>query len=290
MAQSQIIDWTTENGRRMYPLQENSSRTSNLGYVLTTNLLLDLNLYIPGYPLTDMVQLLSILVSGNAVTFTFTGSNVFTVSDKTTIQFPFYTGRISNGSFLVIGQDILNVPSGTHIFTTLQVEPSLVYEISNMWEGVTQVTVAPEYISGTDVVPVYRPSLPLTPPGASSTFTGDITFYEGYNVRLNVRGQLIDLTVEQGYGIPLQCSDQFIDPTLTDCTHIISFINGVGPDSSGKFTLTQGLNVNIIDGQDTTNFIDAIDIAASNSVLANPHSIFVGLDFAMSDLCKPVPT
>ena len=115
--------------------------------------------------------------------------------------------------------------------------------------------------------------------------------FNHYSTRPNVdaRPSTIDMLVGAGYGIPLQCSDQFIDPSLTDCADIISYINGVGPDGDGNLTLTAGLNINLVNGQDVGNFVDAIDTAASNDVLANPHTIFIALNFDIQDLCTPVP-
>jgi hypothetical protein len=288
MAQSQVIDWVFENGYRMYPFTELSSRVAGDGFSITTNMVLDLNLYVPGYPIVAEAQLLSIVRSGNAVTLNFSGSNAFVIADVTAVSYPYYLPRLGNGSNIVIGKDIIMVTSGTHTFSSLYVEPALVYELSNAWLGVTQITVSPEYQSDESNTPYYSPVLPLVAQEATTVLTGDILLLEGYNFDINFSGNAINLGVAVGNGFPLTCDDEFIASEDKDCGEIISFINGVPPDSQGKFNLLGGTNIEVVEGTSEDNFEDTIDTDAASGILANPHSVFVEMTFATTDICAPI--
>jgi hypothetical protein len=187
----------------------------------------------------------------------------------------------------VLGADVKNIPTGTHNFSSAYVEPALVYELSNLWNGVQQLTFNPEYTSDLSDDPYYKPTLPLVSQ-SSTVLTGEITFISGYNFDVNFNDNVINLTVASDRGLILTCSDEFIPTANKDCNKIVSFINGVPPNSDGILSIRGGTDIVVTDGNSLSNFKDAIDTTAGLSVYANTHTIFIGMNFDQIDLCAPV--
>lgn len=134
----------------------------------------------------------------------------------------------------------------------------------------------------------YEPILPLEDVNTSTSLQGDVKFLEGYNFRVAISESLIDLEIASGYGLLMNCSTSFIPEEYLDCGEIVSFINGVPPDSSGTFRLTAGSNINITKGAAvSSDFYDPVSLL-SHSETSNNHTLFVGLNFQTTDICAPV--
>lgn len=278
--ESLVVDWLNENEDRAFPLLETGNKTADTSYVLSDNVIVDALLNFSGGTITDTINLLTIVHSGGNVTFTFTGSgNVFTVADNIT---DYTYVRNSNGSLLVVGPAVSTIPNGTHTFTGLGVEPALCIEMSGAWLGVSSIAVSPKY----DTVDVdsFRPVLPLSADTTTSPLVGDIIFAEGFDFGIKFSGQTIALNVGASQGIPLSCTDEFVSSEQKDCEDIISYINGIGPNSDGILTLFPGTDIDIFMLPSSSPFYDPYD----TGVLANLHSLFVGFDFQETDLCAPV--
>ena len=86
----------------------------------------------------------------------------------------------------------------------------------------------------------------------------------------------------------MNCATSFIPEEYLDCTDIVSYINGVPPDSSGSFRLTAGSNINITKGAAiASDFYDPMT-SVTHSETSNAHTLFVGLNFQATDICAPV--
>ena len=83
----------------------------------------------------------------------------------------------------------------------------------------------------------------------------------------------------------MNCGTSFLPPECLDCDQLVSYINGVPPDSAGNFRLLQGSNILITPGTTISTEIDD-----QFTERANDHSLFVGLTFQSTDLCAPVTT
>jgi len=276
-----VLEFLDENGFRSYPFLTNTNKTADSGYVLPNSLILDLNLMYTSTLSVFPTNLMYTSSSGGIISFVFSDSITFSVNlSLTGIQYISGT----NGSQITINADFLSgIPTGVSNFTNLYVEPSLVHEFSNDWQGVTSLSVETNYIS--DGLFFYSPQLPLSTQ-VSPNLVGNIEFYEGYNfgIDFDTTNNKIDLSIGNSYGIPLSCSDQFIDPELTDCSEIVSFINGVPPDSTGTYNISGGVNINLILGSTLSPFYDSINVGEP----ANTHSLFIGLSLLPSDLCAPL--
>lgn len=273
---TEVIPWLNENGLRSYPFITNTNKLSTSSYVLDNQLIVDLSLVYYASPVAATASLISIVNNGTTVSFNFSDSIVFNAAlSLTGIQYI----RGTNNSGITINTAFLSViPVATSTFTNLYVEPSIVYEYYNDWDGVTSLTFAPNYETATE----YFPTLPLVT--ASSTgLTGDLTFFAGYNFGLSfdLINNNINLEVGPSYGLPMSCTDYFIDPSLTDCSEIISYINGVPPDDTGLMTIAPGNNIIIIPGTSVADFNDGINTGE----LGNTHSIFIGMSLYTSELC-----
>jgi hypothetical protein len=280
------LEWLNENALRAYPFILNCPKTANTSYVLDNGLILDL-LIVNNSAYSGSYKLLSIdnSVSGTII-FNFTNSVSFTFSTSLTgIQYI----KGANHSALAVNTDLISaIPAAINTFANLIVEPSLVFEFYNDWIGVNELAITPSYESGG--LYSYSALLPLVSQ-STINLTGAITFFEGYNfdISFDTINNLINFQAGDSFGIPLTCEDNFINPALCDCPDIISFINGVPPDSNGNFNIAPGLNINLIFGTAISNvttglpenFYDGIN----GTEPANTHSLFIGLTLQSSDLC-----
>ena len=284
-----ILEWLNENALRSFPFILNCPKVADTSYRLNDGLILDL-LIVNSGPYSGNYKLLNIDNSiGGRVKFNFTNNISFTSSTSLTgIQY----NRGTNNSAFAVNTDLFSaIPAAINNFPNLVVEPSLVYEFYNDWEGVNEITVPSNYQS--DGAYTYSPLLPLVPTPPIN-LTGNIELYEGYNfgINLDTINNNIDLQVSNSNGIPVSCNDFFIAPELSDCDSIISFINGVPPDSLGNFNIAPGQNINLQLGTVITNsttglpenFYDDINMSEP----ANAHSLFIGLTLQQSDLCVPL--
>jgi hypothetical protein len=278
-----ILEWLDENSLRSFPFLLISDKVANTSYVLDNGLILDLALINNTTPSQNLYALVSIDASASpTVIFNFTNSISFTTSSNLSgIQYLIGT----NNSKMTINASLLGaIPTSVNIFTNLQVEPSLIFEYYNDWLGVTQLTISPDYESG-GIDYEYEAITPLQSQ-SSPNLTGNIVFYEGFNIDINFDtiNNLILLTVGNSYGIPLSCSNQFINPEDTDCDEIISYINGVPPASDGTFNIAPGTNINLVLGTSIVDFYDSYNLSEP----ANSHSLFIGFTFLEEDLCQTI--
>jgi hypothetical protein len=286
----EVIEWLNENELRAYPLVEGRTYTA-----VPESAFLDLQLVLDSQTSPILARLLDILVTTSEITIHFTGNEFkLTYQDIETLQFPQYI-RNSLGSLVVLGSGIKNIPMGEILNCPVPVEPATVYQFGGAWLGVSSINGNPKYLT---TVGTIDPKLPLIPDLSSEGLTGDVNFSPGYNYRINFNNNLINMAVGFGYGLQMSCNTNFIDPALLDCGDIVSYINGVPPDSSGVFRFTAGSNIYLFDGNSVTSPIydDKVtpplttytDLSGNFHDGLNANTIFVGLTFLETDLCSPV--
>ena len=236
--ESLIVDWLNENQSRAYPLSTDSSRVTTGSYTLSDEVIVDAQLTYSAPQST--VYLTSIVTTSSTVTINITGK---TFAVDLTQSFPQYI-RISDGSLLVVSDAILDIPSGyTYAFSNCYFENSVVYEYSGAWLGVTSLTVG------------------------THTLVNTVNLEDGIQVSTSTSGSTISLYANRDGGTPLDCTAY--GGGSSDCTSIVSYINGVGPDVNNLFTLTAGPNVVLMEDPDN-------------------HRIFVGLTFTTNDICPVI--
>ncbi|WP_395000467.1 hypothetical protein [Acinetobacter sp.] len=238
MADSLVIDWLNENALRAYPLKEMITRVSD-DYTLDDGVILDAQ-FVYANLLSD-VALTQIVSNTTDVIFTLTGGVVFTISKSGV--FPAYA-RTSQGHLLVVGASAANIPIGTYIFSNVIFESSVSFEFGEAWLGVQSLNF-----------------------NSSSPIIGDINFIEGYQFGIHVTRSVITLNCGAGYGRPLSCISF---GGVSDCTAIVSYVNGVGPDGHKVLHFKSGGGIVIFD--DPPN-----------------HRIFIGLaSDPNKDTCKTI--
>lgn len=205
----QVLDWLYENELRAYPLRESSIKASNGSYSLENNVILDAQFSMEERP--ETLALIGIVVDGNDVTFSFSDGPDVTVQKGITA--PLYTR--SSDSLLVFGLGLNDIPEGTHNFTNLNFESSVIFEYGGAWKGVESMTF-----------------------NDSDALTGELNFIEGYQFELFVVNQNIRFAVGNLYGTPIGCN-KFTDYP-ENCDTIISSINGVGPSGKKELFLKAG--------------------------------------------------
>lgn len=220
MANPIVLDWLDENTFRAFPIKENSQRLSSLGTKLTDNVLLDANITLSS--VQDNCHLTSIEVTSTTAEFNITTGQQFVI-DKTA-PFPQYV-RNSQFSLLVVGEGILAFPEGTHTFSGVVFEPSVVVEFMAEWLGVSEIIVNSD-------------------PG----MTGRITLREGYQVEISNTKNTITIGADNLFGKAIGCT--IPESIESDCDEIVSFINGVGPDGNNRLFLTAGNGVVVWDDPD----------------------------------------
>lgn len=200
-------------------LAENKSRL-NLDAIL-----LDANLVFLGNP--AIVYLQQITVFGNDLLITVSNQLVFTVSNYSTAQYPFYA-RNETGSLLVIGEAAKFI--STDLFFQNQIfEPSTCNFITTPWLGVSSVSFT-----------------------GSTALTGAIELLEGYQTAVTtVEPETISVKAGKEYGKPIGCDVLFADHISADCGTIVSSINSMAlPSNMSDFQLTPGSNVAIYNDPD----------------------------------------
>lgn len=279
----QVIDWLNENESRAYPLMEGPKTISD-------DFLLDAQFVSSTTAWNGLVRLIQVNIAAGTVTVTFDNggtSLVFTIPNAINEVYPLYL-REPGGSLCVFGEGVrtlfdLATAGSLTLSETATLEPSVCYHFVKAWLGVSSIKHAPSMETDVAHSPYYKPSLPLVTLGASPAgLTGDVQLLEGYNFRVSIDDNLIDLEVSSSYGLRMNCTTSFIGEDYADCDDLVSYINGVPPGATGNFQLLAGANVNITQGTALGPFNDPY------SESAREHSIFVGLDFLRTDLCAPV--
>jgi hypothetical protein len=312
----QVLDWLNENELRSYPLLDDSSKLlSVLGnsWTLPDSFLLDLQLTIKDFSLVTTMTVdgqpnievsLPILlkslkitaedtvevVFGATIDEVFTEVEKFIITSPRTKTYPVYS-RTSKGNLAVFGIGVLSfisvAPTGEDVTADIPVEPSTCIQFNHAWLGVSSIHTAPEKVTQPSSE---EPLLPLDAVSTTTQLTGDIKFVAGYNFRVNISDNLIDLEIGGSYGLMMTCDKHFIHEEYRDCHKLVSYINGVPPDDHGVFRLLAGTNIDIVNGQTISEFSDNIrnEELQDQHEVANPHTLFVGLTFSATDLCAPV--
>lgn len=230
MIPSQVIDWLNENEFRAYPLAERGARIVPGTSLLLDRFILDaaLTATVPPVSQTASVEI-GITTFGkatNTAIITLSDSTAFTIDTSLTATFPAYL-RSANGSLLVVGDAIKQVPNGNYAFTDVFFEPSVITEFSGPWNGVTSLTIG------------------VTPPASR---TGVITLVEGKQIDIKLTPGIIRLAAGSNYGLPVTCED--IPPEDNACSNIVSYLNGAIPfQSPGNVLLSAGANIRVFDDQ-----------------------------------------
>ena len=291
----QVLDWLNENELRSFPLLSSADKTIALTALetLPEDFLLDLQISVPIDISSTSVALIKIQRTSTHLLVEF-GTSIttlaaFVIPSPATATYPYYD-RSPSGSLAVFGRGAASVyaasDNSTVLFPSIPVEPSTCIQFDGAWLGVTDISTAPEKASyaGASTLLKTRPVLPLynVPDAARTKVIGDVQFIEGFNFRVNISKELIDLEVGTSYGVKMDCSTSFLPPECLDCDELVSYINGVPPDSDGNFRLISGNNIVISEGTEIASFNDKFPEPA------NKHSLFVGLSFQATDLCAPL--
>lgn len=219
MANPIVLDWLDENSFRAFPIKEGSPKVSSLSSVLTDNVVLDASIILSAVH-TDC-DINSITVTDTTADFN-VGTGQHFVVDKTA-AFPQYI-RNASFSLLVVGEGILAFPNGTHNFTDVTFESSVVTEFTAEWLGVSQITAD------------------------STALTGSINIIDGYQVGLFSTKNTITIGADNLLGDPIGCT--IPEAFESDCADIVSSINGISPDGNGRLFITAGNSVVVWDDPD----------------------------------------
>jgi hypothetical protein len=305
----QVLDWLNENELRAFPLLDSVSKLVTIAgasWSIPENFILDLQLIVKTRDLVDennysvpvvLSKLTRTSTADIKVAFALSSQEIteFTINTPTEQNYPLYL-RNSDGNLAVFGLGVLDFLNTTTLpivlLTSIPVEPSTCTQFNGAWLGVSSLRTAPEKVSLNSLLGgeyrMYEPILPLENIISPTILNGDVTFLEGYNFRVKINNSLIDLEIGSNYGLRMNCTTSFIPEEYLDCDDIVSYINGVPPDSSGNFRLTAGSNVSITRG--TSVPVDFYDPASSvnHEETSNEHTLFVGLNFQATDICAPV--
>lgn len=287
-----VIEWLNENELRAYPLIE-GERSELVPENFLLDLILLVNENISNLPLVKLMNIAT-ETEGIAVQFSGEGNTFFVPRNQI---YPVYV-RNQNGSLAVFGegaeQFMYNLNTSV-IHCDIPVEPSTVFKFDMAWLGVSSISTYKNYQSIEDSY------VPLTPLQLSSvgnySLEEDVEFYPGYNYKIDFSDGRINMAAGFKLGMAMDCTTQFISPELKDCDKIISYINGIPPDSSGAFRFTSGENIYMFDGTtitenipDTNPKIEELYYSQGKPPILkiNPNTLFIGLTFLESDLCSPI--
>jgi hypothetical protein len=283
-----VIEWLNENELRAYPLIEGKQLD-----IVPEDFLLDLMLVV-NKSISDLsaVELLNIVKESGGITVEFTDNNFFIPIDT---EYPFYT-RNNNGSLAVFGEGVknyLDLSNTAVISCHIPVEPSTVFKFDGAWLGVSSLATYKNYQS---IQNSYTPETPLNLSAIGNyQLEGDVELYPGYNYKINFNNDKINMGAGFKLGIAMDCTTEFVERDLKDCDKIISYINGIAPDSSGVFRFTSGENIYIFNGDKVTSDIPdenptVLALYPNNPIVSkiNKNTVFVGLTFLESDLCSPI--
>jgi hypothetical protein len=295
----QIFDWLNENENRAYPLLDSYNNKTYLingkSWTLPDDLLVDLQLIVHNFLLKDeTIYLKKINLTSESVDVLFTAESEAKIVTTFIINFDelsqsYIYKRNNDGCLAVFGKGLAAFKNACEgIIQTIElnipVEFSTCYEFRNAWLGVKQITVAPEKNTNTDnyINPALVENIGLQNVTTSTILTGDVKFLEGYNFRVIIRNDLIDLEISEGSGLKTNCETHFIPAEYIDCDDIVSYINGIPPDENGNFKIVQGDNIVLTSGKTLASFND------SYAEIANQHTLFVSMVFSADNLCSPI--
>lgn len=295
----QIFDWLNENENRAYPLLDGFNNKIYLinekPWNFPDDLLVDLQLVVHNFLLKDKpIYLKKIVLNTDNIEIIFTAEDESKVVSIFSVNFSeltelFIYKRNSDGCLAVFGKGLNKFKDACEntpqtLYLDLPVEFSTCYEFRNAWLGVKQITVAPEKITNLTnyINPNLTESIGLQSVLTNTILTGNVKFLEGYNFRVIIRNNLIDLEISKGSGLKTNCTTHFISDEYIDCDDIISYINGVPPDENGNFKIAQGDNIVLTSGKTLANFND------SYAESANQHTLFVSMVFSADNLCSPI--
>jgi hypothetical protein len=212
-----VIDWLNENALRAYPFKENITRsTSNsTGYRLTDSVILDAQFVYTTLPLDT--SLVAIEVIGDDVGIYI--SDFEFIVNKTD-DYPIYK-RIPDGSLLVLGAGLLDIPEGVHLFADAKFEPSVSLEFGNAWLGVSSLQFG------------------------ADNLVGNINLIEGYQFGITTNAQQFTFDAGRSFGVPISCA-RFKDYP-EDCANIVSSLNGVDPDGNHNLLIRGGDGIVVLD-------------------------------------------
>jgi hypothetical protein len=283
----QVIDWLNENELRAYPLLDDSSRTivfeNQAVWTVPDNFLLDLQL-VASFSLKENIQvnqttfeisspvfLKKISIPSDTdpptVEISFGTSTqtmaVFDVVDVYNLSYPYYL-RSPNGCLIVLGEGLVDLVSsigvGHEALTNIAVEPAVCSQFNDAWLGVNSLRTNPEKTSKdpqtTPLVDRFEPRLPIENTSTQHSLSGDVKLLAGYNFRVGINNNLIDLQINFGYGLIMSCDTSFIPSRYLDCSELVSYINGIPPDMDGNFRLNPGTNIAITSGAALSAFDD----------------------------------
>ncbi len=276
-----VLEWLNENEYRGYPFVD-GTLTDPIG----NDFLLDLQLVMTDETITsDVPAFIGLEKDAENLILNFNGGNSFVIP-LTQIQSKKYW-RNELGSLAVIGPGAVRLAADTQVQTVetvIPVEPATVYHLGGAWLGVKSIAPYRGYLSS---IGTAEPLLPLEVDEDDLKQTGDIELVEGYNYKINFNNGKINLAAGFGFGIPMSCSTEFIRPQDKDCDELVSYINGIPPDTDGIFHFTPGENIYIFDGNTVTE--DIPDTTVEPTIpRVNENTVFVGLTFLETDLCSPV--
>lgn len=284
-----VLEWLNENELRSYPLQATGGRIIPGGQELS-RCILDASLVYQEPVSTDQVTLNSCVVTvGGDLVVKVHNLPPFTVPGYRNQQYPFYCRNFSSyswhhgafgapdnyapqSSLLVFGSATASI-TGSAAFTEVFFEPCCVVDLSGPLQGVAGLRISvplPVFHAspgGADAD--YGGDAPALPPVEGAvTHAGRVVWQEGYQFGLRAAGQTINMTAARNQGLSISCQNYF--PHLRqDCDTIVSSINGVAPTTNpGALTIKAGPHVRVFD--DPGN-----------------NRIYVGLDFAIADVCHP---
>jgi hypothetical protein len=263
--------------------------TEGVEWLFPNNFILDIQLITTKYKLDSPVRLKKLSKNNSQVELIFgTYEHEVTkftipVSEITETLSPKYI-RKPSGSLIVLGKGLYSFliacgQADVTIYPNIPLEPSVSFEFTGPWLGVSSLKAFPEKLSKQNSPEAERP---LSDVAVQRVVSGDVRFLEGFNFSVIISENKINLAATRGSGIPTDCTTSFLDEKYLDCDEIINYINGIPPDETGKFTLKAGHNINIIEGSSIDYFDDSF------SERSNAHSLFVGLSFDASEICKPV--
>ena len=209
MSSSTVLEWLEENSYRAYPLQEGAANVFAIAGQSydAYRILLDANLTYSMMP--DAVTLDKIILNEGTVQFYVSGQSTFTL--ELAAQSVYYL-RNDEGSLLVINGDVINSwprnIKAYFVFSNMQFEPSVCYEVSSVYNGVSSLHFAD---------------------GSSAQ-----NWASGYQFSILANGQTLQLEAGVNRGLPLPCGDYIPNAQLLSCDAAITSINGAAPTTSGQ--------------------------------------------------------
>jgi hypothetical protein len=293
----QVLDWLNENENRAYPLLDTYN---NKQYIINATLwkfpddfIVDLKLVVSSFLLSDqIIYLKTITLTSLGIEILFgaldSNKNITTFNILfNEIQEFFTYKRNPDGCLAVFGKGLNSFIAACNnntqtVEVNIPVEFSTCYEFRNAWLGVRQITTFPEKQTDATnyITPLLSENIGLQNVNSSTILTGDVKFLEGYNFRVIIRNNLIDLEVIKGNGLKTNCSTHFISSEYLDCADIVSYINGIPPDEDGNFKILQGANIVLTPGKSIANFNDSYNEQANNNTL------FVSMMISANNLCN----